>query len=119
MTNAKDQNTAAPSAPAETTPEQQSIKGQSAFHVELSPVGVVVRTVFVGENDSLHAAPAAVFANLEIALQQLDEMKRLVIRHFSEAAFVGLQVLQQSPQSAPQAGAQVEAGEPAKEGASA
>jgi len=101
MTNTQDQNTATPTA-ADTSPEQQSIKGQSAFHVELSPVGVVVRTVFVGENDSLHAAPAAVFANLEMALQQLDEMKRLVIRHFSEAAFVGLQVLQQVPQSAPQ-----------------
>lgn len=100
MTNAKDQNTATATV-ADTSPEQHSIKGQSAFHVELSPVGVVVRTVFVGENDSLHAAPAAVFANLEMALNQLDEMKRLVIRHFSEAAFIGMQVLQQAPQPAP------------------
>ena len=101
MTNSKDQNTATATV-AEAVPEQQSIKGQSAFHVELSPVGVVVRTVFVGENNALLAAPAAVFANLEMALQQLDELKRLVLHHFSEAAFIGMQVLQQAPQPAPE-----------------
>lgn len=91
----KDQNTTASSAD-EAAVAPTSINGQSAFHVELSPVGVVVRTVFVGEDSSLHAAPAAVFANLEMALHQLDELKRLVLRQFSEVAFVGMQALQQS-----------------------
>ena len=80
----------------ESTPSQTSINGQSAFHVELSPVGVVVRTVFVGEDASLHAAPLAVFDNIETAMHQLDELKRIVIRHFGEAAVRGFQAIQQA-----------------------
>lgn len=99
MTNAKDQNTAT-AVTAEASPAPETRKGQSAFHVELSPVGVVVRPVFVGEDSSLLAVPAAVFPNLEMAIQQLDELKRLVLHHFSEAAFVGMQALQQSQQLA-------------------
>lgn len=80
----------------ESTPSQISINGQSAFHVELSPVGVIVRTVFVGEDSSLHAAPLAVLDNIETAIHQLDELKRIVIRHFGEAAVTGFQALQQA-----------------------
>lgn len=99
MKNAKDQQATA-AVPADAAlPEQQSIQGQSAFHVELSPVGVVVRTVFVGENADLHAAPAAVFANLEMAIHQLDELKRLVLRQFSEVASIGIHALQQAQQA--------------------
>lgn len=104
MTTSKTKNLSPESVPETTTatPEAASpparIQGQSAFHVELSPVGVVVRPVFVGDDASLHAAPAAVFANLEQAIHQLDELKRLVLRHFGEAALVGMQVLQQAPQ---------------------
>lgn len=95
----KDQNTTA-AAPAPQ--EQETIKGQSAFHVELSPVGIVVRTVFVGENSELRAAPAAVFQNLEMAIDQLDELKRLVLAQFGQAAFIGMQALQQASQQSTQ-----------------
>lgn len=117
MTKVNDQNTAsaATTAGADAAPAQQSINGQSAFHVELSPVGVVVRTVFVGEDSSLHAAPAAVFANLEMALHQLDELKRLVLRQFSEVAFVGMQALQQAPQASSNSTAEQSAADKAKE----
>lgn len=98
-TDSKDQNT---TAGAQAPQEQQSIRGQSAFHVELSPVGVVVRTVFVGENSELRTAPAAVFQNLDMAIHQLDELKRLVLRHFGEAAFIGMQAMQQASQQSPQ-----------------
>lgn len=100
MAKSKEQQntTAAPSLEQQGA-EQQSINGQSAFHVELSPMGVVVRTVFVGEDTSLHAAPAAVFPNLQVALQQLEELKGLVLRQFSEAAFIGMQALQQAPKA--------------------
>jgi len=90
----------ATSAASESTPAQTSINGQSAFHVELSPVGVVVRTVFVGEDSSLHAAPLAVFDNIETAMHQLDELKRIVIRHFGEAAVAGFQAIQRAQQLA-------------------
>lgn len=103
MTDFKDQNTTTAAPTDEALPAQQSIKGQSAFHVELSPVGVVVRTVFVGENADLHVAPAAVFANVDMAIHQLDELKRLVLRQFGEAAFIGLQALQQAQQPAAEA----------------
>ncbi|EDM83179.1 hypothetical protein [Limnobacter sp. MED105] len=99
----KDQNTTA-AAPAPQ--EQETIKGQSAFHVELSPVGIVVRTVFVGENSELRAAPAAVFQNLDMAIHQLDELKRLVLGHFGQAALIGMQALQQAEQQAQQAAPQ-------------
>ena len=95
----KDLNTRA-AAPAPQ--EQETIKGQSAFHVELSPVGIVVRTVFVGENSELRAAPAAVFQNLEMAIDQLDELKRLVLAQFGQAAFIGMQALQQASQQSTQ-----------------
>lgn len=95
----KDQNTTA-AAPAPQ--EQETIKGQSAFHVELSPVGIVVRTVFVGENSELRAAPAAVFQNLEMAIDQLDELKRLVLGQFGQAALIGMQALQQASQQSTQ-----------------
>lgn len=95
----KDLNTTA-AAPAPQ--EQETIKGQSAFHVELSPVGIVVRTVFVGENSELRAAPAAVFQNLEMAIDQLDELKRLVLAQFGQAAFIGMQALQQASQQSTQ-----------------
>lgn len=98
-TESKDQNTTA-AAPAPQ--EQETIKGQSAFHVELSPVGIVVRTVFVGENSELRAAPAAVFQNLDMAIHQLDELKRLVLGHFGQAAFIGMQALQQASQQSTQ-----------------
>lgn len=98
----KDQNTTAAAAAAPAPLEQETIKGQSAFHVELSPVGVVVRTVFVGENSELRVAPAAVFQSLDMAIHQLDELKRLVLGHFGQAALIGMQALQQATtESAP------------------
>jgi hypothetical protein len=99
-TESKDQNTTAAATPAPQ--EQETIKGQSAFHVELSPVGIVVRTVFVGENSELRAAPAAVFQNLDMAIHQLDELKRLVLAQFGQAAFIGIQALQQASQQSTQ-----------------
>lgn len=86
-------------AVAASTTEPVSVTGQSAFHVELSPVGVVIRTVFVGEDETLHPAPLAVFNQLEGALQQIDELRRLVLRHFGDAALLGLQALQQAQQA--------------------
>jgi hypothetical protein len=86
---------------AQASSEQETIKGQSAFHVELSPVGVVVRTVFVGEDAELRAAPAAVFPNLDVAIHQLDELKRLVLAQFGQAAFIGMQALQQAAPQQP------------------
>lgn len=105
MTNVNDKKSTtdtleAASAVSESIPAQTSINGQSAFHVELSPVGVVVRTVFVSEDASLHAAPLAVFDNIETAMHQLDELKRIVIRHFGEAAVAGFQAIQRAQQPA-------------------
>lgn len=65
------------------------IEGSSVFMVETTAVGVLVRAAFVS-TDSAHRVlvPGALFPDLEYALDQIDQLKALVIKHFSDEQHV-------------------------------
>lgn len=71
---------------------QESVTGRSVFLVETTAAGISVQTALLSSDNQLLRAPA-VFPDVEYAFAQIDELKRLVSRHFSEAARVGAQVL--------------------------
>lgn len=108
MTKA-DQN---PTAQAPITTE--SFTGRSVFLVETTAAGISVQTALMTNDSQLLRAPA-VFPDIEYAFAQIDELKRLVSRHFSEAARVGAQVV--AAQQASQLQASSTAAKPADEAA--
>lgn len=64
--------------------EQQPVSGRAVFAVSRVDVGVAVHTAFLAEDGRLLQMPA-VFPNLEYALQQIDEMRQMVIAQFTQA----------------------------------
>lgn len=75
-------------AQAQTT----NIKGRSVFAIETTGAGVVVRTAFMTEDNRLLDMPA-VFPDMMYAFNVIDDLKRQVAQHFSQAAQVGAQVI--------------------------
>lgn len=67
------------------TAEQQPISGRAVFAVSRVDVGIAVHTAFLAEDGRLLQMPA-VFPNLEYALQQIDEMRQMVIQQFAAAS---------------------------------
>ncbi len=87
----------APSAPADGT----TVQGRSVFLVETTASGIAVQTTFLTEDGQMLQMPA-IFPNLDYALAQIDELRRLVSLHFAQAAQVGAQVIAaQAAQAAP------------------
>lgn len=76
----------------------QPIKGRSVFLVETTPAGIAVQTALLTEDGKLLNAPA-IFPDVEYAFNQVDELKRLISAHFSQAARLGAQVAAQQAQS--------------------
>ena len=72
--------------------EEDSIVGRSIFIIETTGKGILVQTSFEAEDGRLLEMPA-IFPNIEYALAQIDEMRRLVISKFSEAAAIGIQTI--------------------------
>jgi hypothetical protein len=72
--------------------EEQQLNGRSIFLIETVPVGVSVRTVFLTEDEKLLQMPG-LFPNLAYALDQIDQLRAGVIRHFEQAAQVGAQII--------------------------
>lgn len=70
----------------------ESFTGRSVFLVETTAAGISVQTALLTNDSKLLRAPA-VFPDIEYAFAQIDELKRLVSRHFSDAARVGAQVV--------------------------
>jgi hypothetical protein len=70
--------------------EGDEIKGRSIFIIETTGKGILVQTSFEAEDGRLLEMPA-IFPNIEYALAQIDEMRRLVVGRFSEAASIGIQ----------------------------
>lgn len=70
----------------------EHLQGRSVFAIETVPAGVSVRTVFLTQDEKLLEMPA-VFPNLQYALLQVEELKQHIIKHFEEAAKVGVQVI--------------------------
>jgi hypothetical protein len=80
--------------PAEGAAQRQNVNvtGRSVFAVETTAAGVVVRTAFLTEDNRLLDMPA-VFPDVIYALNVIDDLKRQVAQHFSQAAQVGAQVI--------------------------
>ena len=64
--------------------DQQPVSGRAVFAVSQVDVGVAVHTAFLAEDGRLLQMPA-VFPNMEYALQQIDEMRQMVINQFTSA----------------------------------
>lgn len=77
-----------------TTPSEQVVKGRSVFLVETTPAGIAVQTALLTEDGKLLNAPA-IFPDVEYAFTQVDDLKRLISAHFSQAALLGAQVAAQ------------------------
>jgi len=82
------------------SPENQkdSIQGRSIFIVETTASGISVQTGFLAEDGRLMQMPA-IFPTQEYALSQLDELRQLIVKHFTEAALIGAKVIAQNNQS--------------------
>lgn len=81
------------SALTEASQEQSTnVTGRAVFAVETTAAGVVVRTAFLTEDNKLLNMPA-VFPDLVYAMNVIDDLKRQVMQHFSQAAQVGAQVI--------------------------
>lgn len=71
---------------------QTTVSGRSVFIVETTQAGVAVQTSFMTEDGKLLQMPA-VFPDVQYALAQIDELRNLVMRHFTQAAQVGARVI--------------------------
>jgi len=100
MSNANQSNDA---GVADERPDEEgaeSLNGRAVFVVETTEAGIAVQTAFVSDDNRLFRAPA-VFPDLGYALSQIDELRALVIQHFSRAAQVGAKVISQNAQQNP------------------
>lgn len=79
-------------APQQNAANNEQITGRSVFLVETTAAGIAVQTALLTNDSRLLRAPA-VFPDVEYAFAQIEELKRLVSRHFSEAARVGAQLV--------------------------
>ncbi len=64
------------------------------FSVETTAAGVVVRTAFLTEENKLLNMPA-VFPDLVYEINVIDDLKRQVMLHFSQAAQAGVKAMAQ------------------------
>lgn len=69
-----------------------NLTGRAVFAVETTAAGVVVRTAFLTEDKRLLDMPA-IFPDLIYAMNVIDDLRRQVMQHFSQAAQVGAQVI--------------------------
>lgn len=82
-----------PIAFAQAMPQASiQFQGRGAFIVETTSAGVAVASTVVTEDGRAFALPA-IFPNLSYALNQIDELRTTVIRHFDQAAQVGAQII--------------------------
>lgn len=82
----------APAAAHPVPAEDAPLRGRSVFMVETVAAGVAVRPAFLAEDGRLLDLPA-VFPDMGYAMAQIDELRRLVSAHFSQAAQIGAQVI--------------------------
>jgi hypothetical protein len=71
------------------------------FTVQTVDVGIAVSGAILTDDGRLLNAPA-VFPDLGYALSQIDELRALVLKHFGEAAAIGVQVLAQASRASAQ-----------------
>lgn len=68
--------------------ENVRLSGRSVFSIETTSAGVVVRTAFLTEDMRLLEMPM-VFPDIMYAFDVIDDLKRQVAQHFSNAARAG------------------------------
>lgn len=71
-----------------------TLRGRSVFLVQTTAAGVTVRTAWMSEDKQLRDMPA-VFPDVDYAVNLIDDLKRQVLKHFSEAAQVGARAIAQ------------------------
>ncbi len=81
--------------------KQEQVKGRSVFLVETTPAGVAIQTALLTDDGKLMNMPA-IFPDVQYAFEQIDELKRLVSQHFSQAAQLGAQMMAQEKSSSKQ-----------------
>lgn len=91
-----------PEIHSELKENSQPIRGRSLFVVETTAAGVAVQTALLAEDNRLLQAPA-VFPDVGYALTQIEELRAMVLQHFTRAAQVGAQVLAAQAQQQTQA----------------
>lgn len=84
-----------------STQSTEAIRGRSLFVVETTAAGIAVHTALLTEENKLIGAPA-VFPDVSYALTQIDELRAMVMQHFTHAAQVGAQVLAAQAQATEQ-----------------
>lgn len=58
--------------------------GRSVFSVEINSQGVLIKTLFLGNDGALKDYPA-IFPSPDYAFEQIDALRKLVSEKFSEA----------------------------------
>jgi hypothetical protein len=81
----------------------EQLQGRAVFSVETTAVGIAVTTGFLSVDGRFFNMPA-VFPSQSYALEQIDELRRLLIQHFAQAAQVGAQVIAAQAAQSTQAG---------------
>ena len=64
--------------------QSEQIQGRSIFIVETTASGIQVKTGFLAEDGRVLELPA-IFPTQEYALSQIDELRKIVIQHFTQA----------------------------------
>jgi hypothetical protein len=64
--------------------QSEQIQGRSIFIVETTLNGIQVKTGFLAEDGRVLELPA-IFPTQEYALSQIDELRKIVIQHFTQA----------------------------------
>ncbi len=95
-THASDSSNAAVEQPGWSTLSQidqtVTITSRAVSATETTAAGVVVSTAFLTKNNEPLDMPA-VFPDLSYAIDVVDDLKRQIMQHFSEAARVGAKVI--------------------------
>jgi hypothetical protein len=73
--------------------QSQEVTGRSVFVVNNNALGIQVSPALLVNGKEVLPTKTVIFPNLEYALIQIDELRRLVVRQFEMAAQVGNQVL--------------------------
>lgn len=81
-----------PTASSATGDTKVTLRGRSVFMVQTTSAGVTVRTAWLSEDKTLRDM-VAVFPDVNDAVTLIDDLKRQVLKHFSQAAQVGARAI--------------------------
>lgn len=72
--------------------DKVTLRGRSVFIVQTTSAGVTVRTAWLSEDKTLRDM-VAVFPDVNYAVTLIDDLKRQVLKHFSQAAQIGAKAI--------------------------